>query len=70
MKKVTVHRSFDLEKNGLIFCSHCHWRGKFIHDALEAGVRKVCGRFGLTKKGEQKDGSCDDFVLAHGISVP
>ena len=70
MKKMTVHTSFDPEKYGMVFCPYCHGRGKFIHDALETGVCTVCGGFGLTKKGEEKDESRDDFVLTHEISIP
>ena len=70
MKKMTVYTGFDPEKYGMMFCPRCHGRGKFIHDALETGVCKVCGGFGLTIKGKEKKGSRDDFVLAHAISTP
>jgi rRNA maturation endonuclease Nob1 len=38
-----------LEKYGMIFCPHCHGRGKVFKDAKEFNVCIACGGFGAIK---------------------
>ena len=67
--KMNIHKVFHPEKYGLSFCPSCHGSGKFIHDAIEIDVCKVCGGFGLTKNRE-KGGSIDESTLALDIRCP
>ncbi len=46
-------KSFNPENYGMVFCPHCNGSGKSLDEAKGVDVCKVCGGFGLIKKGEE-----------------
>ena len=53
MKKMIVHKIFDPEEYGMMFCTECAGSGH-CNDGKEMTVCRSCGGFGLIKKRESE----------------
>lgn len=49
MKKLIIHKTFDPEEYGMMFCTECRGSGR-SNDRKEISVCRSCGGFGLIKK--------------------